>query len=259
MNIKNKKFVLAGLLALAVIIIIVAIFFKKSDTGNKADEGITGQEVSSDKPTDIVLDFYDLWLHATKATSTDPYQSELTSWPLLSTALRTRLTDTQGQEVNGLDPVLCQPTAPERVISKIVFELEDKAQILVVARDKTISVSNQAVVTLKRHNDGWYIDEITCSQGESVPEREFSFEKEGHLLKSVPPPLDPQYWYIVFDENGEQGHFAPLFFNAESTCLSTAGIESVCNPDEFKDATKVQMYGQMNELGVDVKKIEFLE
>lgn len=253
MNTKYKLLALGGLLGLVVIIIITWVFLKTSQTGPQTSDGSNTQEVSTDDPIDIVLDFYDLWLEAVQSTSTNPFQLELATRPILSKSLSDKLKENQ----TGLDPVLCQSVIPQQITARSIFKQQDKTQVLVMAKDKT--VTEQAIVTLKQQNGGWYIDDIMCSPGEFAPTREFSFEKEGSLLKSVPLPLDPQYWHIVFEENGELGHAVPLFFDEESRCLSIELVEATCIPDQFTETKKVYVYGQMTELGVEVKRLEFRE
>ncbi len=255
---ENKRYIIAGILGLIVLVAIAGFIFQKFYRAPNVEQVTINQEVSTDDPMDIVLDFYEKWLDVAKSTSTDPYQSGLTAQPILSEALRVRLTETAGHGVGGLDPVLCQMTAPEHIVGRIVFKAADKTQVLVTAKDTR--VTEQAIIMLLRHNDGWYIDDIACSLGESTPPREFSFDMEGYLLKNnVPPPLDPQYWHIVFSENNEAGHSAPLFFDAESMCESAGNVKAVCNPDQFIEATKVHVYGQMTERGVEVKQLAFVD
>jgi hypothetical protein len=104
-------------------------------------------------------------------------------------------------------------------------------------------------------NGGWYIDNIQCSFGEFAEEKEFSFEKEGFLLKnSVPSPYNSKNWHLVFAENGQDGHVVPLFFDSESQCTDLDGNKSVCKPDQFTETTGVFIRGQMTERGVSVKQ-----
>lgn len=248
---------LGGLLGLVVIVLITWFFLKMSQTETQGDQESNNQEVSTDNPIDIVLDFYELWLQAAKSTSTNPFQSELTTRPILSKTLSAKLKESRVEGNTEIDPVLCQSTIPERITARSIFKQEDKTQILVMAKDTT--VTEQAIITLKRQNGGWYIDDILCSPGEFAPEREFSFEQEGYLLKNVPPPLDAQYWHIIFEQNGELGHAVPLMFDTESMCHATDGNKTVCSPDQFVEAKKVRAYGQMTEVGVEVKRLEFLE
>lgn len=259
MNINHKKIIVGGLGILVVCILIVAGILYQKAYNKKQIENTTSymQEVSKDNPVDIVLDFYLPWLNAVKSTSTDPYTSGFASEKILSTELSARLMSTKEHAETEADPVLCQTTVPERVSGRIVSTQENETRVLVVAKDTAMTA--QSVFTLKRYNDGWFIDNISCTPGEFDTPREFSFEKEGHLLKSVPPPLDPQYWHIVFEDNGVPGHFAPLFFDTTSMCTAIDKTETVCNPDTFVDAEKIHLYGQMTERGVEVKKIQFFE
>lgn len=255
---EHRKFIVGGLIALGAVVLVVAgILYNASNKSKQADQDLSDQEVAAADPVDIVLDFYNPWLEAVKSTSTDPYASELASEKILSKELRALLVSKKERAETEIDPVLCQTTTPERVTGRVVSEQENVVRVLVMAKEKELTA--QSVFTLKRHNNGWYIDSILCSPGEFELPREFSFEKEGHLLKSVPPPLDPQYWHIVFEEDGVPGHAVPLLFDADSSCVSLDGSQYVCTPDQFTDATKVHVYGQMTELGVEVTRLEFIE
>jgi len=248
----RQKLIVGGVLGLVVIAVLVGLFVK-----GRGGLSVAEQVVSTSDPANTVLDFYDPWLTAVQATSTDPYQAGLADAPILSPELRTRLADAREQSEGGLDPVLCQTKVPEQISARPVYQNDAGAQLLVRSSEK--GWSEQAVVTLVRHNDGWYIADISCSSGESAPEREFSFEREGYLLKSVVAPLDPRYWHLVFEEGGQQGHVAPLFFDAESMCITTAGTESVCLPDQFVEPSKAFVRGQLSESGVEVKRLELRE
>lgn len=256
MNTKHKIFFAVGIVGLVLIIIVAILSFKDSPFVEQTKQLVNNQEVSVAGPVDIVLDFYNPWLEAVKSSSTNPYTSGLAAEKLLSAELRTRLMSTEGDSETEIDPVLCQTTVPEGVTGRIVVEREDEARVLVMAKDKKLSA--QSVFTLKRLNGGWFISSIACSPGEFDLPREFSFDREGYLLKSVPPPLDSKLWHIVFEENDELGHAVPLFFTATSTCMSADRKEEICVPDEFVEAVKIHAYGQMSERGVEVKRLEFI-
>ena len=251
---KNKKTLIIALVVSALLVLVFTSFFDKEKASAPEDEQLDTQKVSSDEPLDIVFDFFTPWLEAMKSTTTDPYAAGLAENELLSASLRTKLVENKENEI---DPVLCQSVAPEKIAARILFTQDKEAQILVTAKDKTIT--NQAVITLKGLNDGWYIAAIDCSLGEFAPDREFTFEREGYLLKSVPEPLNSEYWHIIFEENGVNGNAAPLYFDGESTCQATNGSTATCTPDEFKEATKIKAYGQMSEIGVEVDRIEFVK
>ena len=222
-------------------------------------KGSNEQQVSKLDVTDTVGGFYDQWLKAAQEPSTaNPTLSTLAKSPILSKALRTRLASAQKSSNTTPDPVLCQTVIPENISVRSVFERVDKAEMLVTSRDK--KVTEQAIVSLTKLKNGWYINDISCSPGEFAPAREFSFEREGFLLKSsVPAPYNSKDWHLVFEENGEAGHVVPLFFDAESQCTSLDGSKSVCKPDQFTETTKVSVHGQMSERGVSVKRQEFVK
>lgn len=251
MNMTRQKFIIGGVLGLVVIAVVVGLLVK-----GRGGLGVAEQAISTADVANTVLDFYDPWLAAVHATTTDPYQEGLADTPILSPELRERLAAV-GRGEGALDPVLCQTKVPEQISARPVYQNDTGAQVLVRSTEK--GWPEQAVVTLVRHNDGWYIGDISCSAGETAPVREFSFEMEGYLLKSVVPPLDPQYWHLVFEQNGQQGHVAPLFFGAESMCTTAAGVESVCAPDQFIEPSKAFVRGQLTESGVEVKRLELKE
>ncbi len=223
-----------------------------------AKNGGMGQEVSKVDAIDTVGGFYDQWLLATKQPEAVPNRATLAKSPILSKELRKKLGEALKQTESTLDPVLCQATVPEDISLRQVSETAEKAEILVTARNS--KATEQAIIILQKLNEGWYINEINCSLGEFEPEREFTFEKEGFLLKdSVPAPYDAKNWHIVFEQNGTAGHVAPLFFDGESQCTALSGNVSQCNPAQFAEATKVLVKGQMSERGVSVKQLLFVK
>jgi hypothetical protein len=253
MNSKQKIFAVGGAVGLILVIIGgVSLYKVLNKNSSNGEGGDNNQAVSTDEPLDIVSDFYGSWLEAAKSTSTDPYASGVATLPILSEALRTKLA--AARESSEPDPVLCQAGLPEKIKSKVVFQLEDKAQIMVKTSD-----ADQSIVSLLHKENGWFIDDIECSHGDVAPEREFSFDNEGFILKGVPPTLDPDYWYIVFTENNEPGHSVPLTFDGGSTCGPAGGTLASCNPDQFLPVAKAHVYGEMGDTGIVVKRLEFLE
>lgn len=239
---------------IAVIIILLAVL-SLVFLLNKNDE----QQVSKLDAVDTTKEFYEAWLKAIqKPAEADPNIETLAKSPILSKSLKTKIASAQKDSENKVDPVLCQNTTPEEISTRRVYAVEEEVQILVTSKDKT--VTNQAAVTLRKHNEGWYIDDIQCSLGEFAPEKEFSFEKTGFLIKnSIPKPYNPENWHLVFEENGEQGHVVPLFFDSESQCTNLDGNKSVCKSEQFTEATKVSIRAQMTERGASVKQLEFVK
>ena len=215
------------------------------------------QEVAMGEPVDIVLDFYTPWLAAVQATTTDPYKEGLAKSPILSLELRKKIRDGKDHGPAEADPVLCQVNTPTQITARPVFQHEDSAQVLVMSRDKEFP--RQAIVSLLKYKDGWFINDIQCSLGEFAPEREFSFDTEGFLLKSVAPPLKAGTWHLVFEQNGQPGHVVPLFFNAESSCQEIDGTAGACDTSTFIEPSKARVQGEMSETGVTVKRLQHVE
>ncbi|MEX0910437.1 MAG: hypothetical protein WDZ73_01645 [Candidatus Paceibacterota bacterium] len=245
---KQKLAILISSMIIIVLLILAWLFFGT----------LAKQEVSMEEPIDIVLDFYDQWLVELKSSDTDPYQSGLAKSAILSKELRQKIKNAKGHSETELDPVLCQTTSDIEIGTRTVHEQEDEVQFVVTARDQELT--GQAIVTLLKYNDGWFIDNVTCAPGESGPLREFTFEKEGYLLKdSVPAPLNPEYWYLIFEENEQPGHSVPLFFDTESMCLYYDKKEEVCDPNRLEETNKALVRGEMTESGVEVKYFELVK
>lgn len=241
---------------LILVVLLVAIislgFFIKGGFGG----GLVGQEVSMEDPVDIVLNFTDEWTSALNSSTTDPYKLDLDKTPILSKDLRKKLSDAKGHSDEEVDPVLCQLVIPDGVSARVVFENEMETEILILPTDT--GLSKQAIFKLNHLNDGWYINDITCSLGEFAPDREFSFDNEGFLFKDQLSAVGDK-WQILFEEDGEVGHTAPLIFNSESVCRDMKGEESTCSPDQFSETSKALVRGEMSESGVEVKRLEFTE
>lgn len=252
----TKTYIIGGI---GVIILIIVGWMLFSGGGPQDSTPLAESKISRDatkaEPVDVVLDFYNAWLEARHSTSTDPYESGLSRDPLLGDELRAKIAQAYGEKV---DPVVCHESIPAEVRTKVVLEGEGQGQVLVLPDAEGVDV--RPLVTLAVIEDLWYITDISCSTGESEPEREFSFDRDGFLLKqSVPAPFNPQHWHVVFEENGVMGHTAPLFFDAESNCRDANDNEIGCPSDAFGEAKKVTVQGQMSEAGVEVKRLQIVE
>ncbi|MCI5108412.1 MAG: hypothetical protein MRY49_01020 [Candidatus Pacebacteria bacterium] len=246
----RKKLVIA---IVVIILIILGIFLVTKNT-----DPLSGQEVSTNNPVDIVLNFYEPWLISAKSTDTDPYKEELFKDPILGKDLRKKIKDSEEQFRTEADPVLCQRTRPDNLSTIISYELPEEVQIVVFSRDE--GVDGQSIATLTKHNDGWYISDITCSSGEVGVLKEFSFEKDGYLLRSAElASSGSSDTYLIFAENGVFGSLAPLFFDSESVCTNLDGQKSVCDMSSFGEKTKAIVRGELTEAGVSVKQVEFIK
>lgn len=245
-NMQNKKRIIIILVLIAVVI--VGIFLAKDRVSLPG-----GQEVSTNPPVDITLDFYDTWLLAAQAADTDPYQEMLLDNPLLGSDLRDKLASAEEQFNSGFDPVLCQTGTPEMILARPSYQLEEEAEVIVLSRDE--GFTGQSIAKLTKLGDGWYISDISCSAGEFGEEREFSLEAEGYVLKN--PELDGLYF--IFAEDGVFGQLAPLMFGTDSVCRDINGNESACNPDSFGEKTPAVIRGEMTESGANVKQMDLVE
>jgi hypothetical protein len=258
---KTKQNLIIGgsvILICAAAVLVIMLTHRGSTPFNLggSNNSITVTERSEKDPLDTVVPFYSDWLNAIFSTSSNPYDAGLATDTRLSESVRTYIAEAKANNPTGVDPVLCQTAIPPRVGSKVVFALPDKAQIMMLPRGVG-RVPEAALVDLAPSNGEWQITKISCINGESAPEREFSFEKEGYILKGQ-APLDPQYWYAVYEENGQQGYSAPLFFSDASVCVEVDGDERSCDTNWFMNPSPAKIKGEMTESGVEVKRIEFM-
>jgi len=238
---KQKNKVLVVGLILVVILVFISISYLKSSE----------QQVSMNEPVDIVSEFYIQWITELNSPDIDPYESGLSKLPILSPELIEKIKDIKMNSEDGVDPVLCQTTSDIQISTRRVYEKEDEVQILVTAKDKALT--GQSVITLMKYNEGWYINDISCSPGEFAKEREFTFERDGFILKgTISDSLDSNLWYLFFEENNELGHHAPLLFGSESVCKDEKGDEVSCDQSAFVDYMKASVQGGMTERGVEV-------
>lgn len=247
---KYLPFIIAGVIIVLVIAAIVV------NTRNSANEDEALPELTGDS-IDATQDFYSSWLNAAKEQTLETYALTLADDTRISDDVRNYITSAMADAERALDPVLCQAVTPERFGVKPSYEADGKAQLLVLARGLEEPSPNLAVVDLEIIKNQWQITNIACSTGESAPEREFSFERDGFLLKSVPAPLNSDFWHIVYEDGGQMGYTAPLFLDAASMCVSNDGVETVCEESQFVEASSVQVQGEMTESGVNVKRITF--
>lgn len=248
----TKKYV-PFLLIAALVLGVVAVWWLFSDDSLKQPDdgrGVAGE------PIDVALGFYEEWLTEVQASSSDPFGKNIHNHQALSQELSDRLwSERESNPEALLDPILCQLEPPSGLRTLPIYEQEAAAKFLVMAAEK--GKSGQSVVTLEKTGDLWRVVDITCGSAESDPNQgEFSFDREGFLLKNVPAPLNSEYWHLVFEEDGEMGYTAPLFLDDSSICVR-GDAEAVCDQSQFVETDKVKVQGQMSEVGVEVKRIEF--
>ncbi len=231
----------------------IAFFFNKVSTENGQSAGAVTQV----DPLDIVLGFYNDWFDELKSTSSDPYIAGLMKSEVLTESVQTYITATDRDTSSVFDPVLCFEKMPPRIGAKEVYKLGTSAQYTILPRGVGGVSAKRAIVDLQVIDNEWKISNIECVDGESVEDREFTFERSGYILKSDEEPLTLDSWYLIFEENGKEGHHAPLFFDASSMCEMTGESESVCDESRFTNPSPAAVKGNMTESGVNVKWMKF--
>jgi deoxyribodipyrimidine photo-lyase len=257
---KKTKILTIVAVAVAIIALLAVLFVlvpklkdaKDGGVAVKAEEtkGVLGE------PLDVTLDFYEKWHLAKVSTTTDPYTEGLAKETVLSMALSKKITDNESAYRNEQkDIIICDASVLGDVKAKEIYSNESKAQILIFPKDKDTR-GIQVTATLVGEGGYWKITDIACGAGEQNPNvGEFSFDYEGFLLKqSVPAPLNPQFWHLVFSQEDVPGYTSPLILSAESICILEDKTEKVCSDDLLFETKKVRAKGDMTEAGLEVKR-----
>lgn len=237
------------------ILIVIGLLYIGFYSLRSTSDSLQDQVVSYNEPIDVLLDFYQPWLDAMQSTTTNPYEIGLEKNPILSVQLREKLkTSSDNQDI---DPVLCQSIVPTKISSRTILEQPDTVQFMVLSREPV--QIGQAAVTLLRLNDGWYIDDISCTQGEVDMFSDGMFESKGVLITNLPSPYDPNIWHLGFTEDALRVKIVPLFFDSESMCVDENNTETICDSNTFIETTMVLLQGDMTEAGVEVTRVEFTQ
>lgn len=252
----EKRTYILGIVIVIIAIVVAAWALFRVPSGDGDDVAADAEGVAGE-PINIALDFYEAWLDTMRATSTDSDTASLIESPVLSQSVRDQLMRAQSDADDEIDPVLCQSLPPDNIAARPVYEQEDEVQFLIYAHKSQLP--NQSVVTLERgDNDTWQITAINCSMGESAGDSAAGFSRQGFLLKSVPPPFDPDHWHLVYEENGQMGFTVPLMFDASSVCV-LGESEAACDVSQFTETAYVSVTGQVGESGLMVERLEVLE
>lgn len=243
------------IIGLAVLALALSQLFSDHDRNdNNAD---SDQPRVDTEPVDAVMDFFQPWL-GLRASNTNPYDSDLLTSAPLSERFRTYVHEAEADFVAGIsDPVLCAYTLPEKLRTKTILHQDTTAQVLLFGKEE--QTLPRAVIYLVGNDGEWNIDRVDCNAGEVGPELgAFSFERSGYLLKdSVQPPLDPNTWYLVYEEDGLLGFTAALIFTENSSCTALDGSSLNC-PDALFETMHVAIKGNISEAGVAVVELNTL-
>ncbi len=209
----------------------------------------------SEDPLGVTNAFYQQWLTAKQSTTSNPYDMGLLQNDMLSDKVKTYLESKRATYGTEIDPVLCLTNVPGRVGVKSVYEASTTAQVLVVPRGQEVKTAESAVVDLELVDYAWKITNIACSNGETAPEREFTFMESGYLKKGLPAPYDTDTWYIVFSQPTGESSAVALLFGPTSLCTLRASSEAVCDPSTLQDTSRITVAGTLLESGAEIARL----
>jgi hypothetical protein len=252
-TVTKRQFIIYGVFLTALITLCAAFWYSTTMTIKNEDTRKLPDSL------DIAFDFYNAWLDEAKANGG---KMKADSILLSSTALENSVRDSLLLKLNngndGVDPAVCQTVAPDNIKMKYVHEMPTEVEVMVVSEYATGTPTGFALVRMKVVDKTWLITNISCSKGDVLEDREFSFSNKGQLLKNVPAPFDNTKWHLIFSEDGTPGHVAELHFVTSSVCR-TNNTDSACDSTMFKEAAYAKVDGTMTETGVEVKKMEWSE
>ncbi|MFM2424250.1 MAG: hypothetical protein RLZZ70_641 [Candidatus Parcubacteria bacterium] len=206
----------------------------------------------TEDPLGVTEAFVSNWLLARQSTTSNPYDAGLLVSDVLTEQTRSYLLSKQGDLGSGIDPVLCQTVLPPRFGVKSVYEASTTAQVLVIPRQQATRTAEVALVDLGLIDYAWRITGITCSSGETTPDREFTFMESGFLKKGLEAPFDASKWYIIFTQASGETNAVPLLFTASSTCTLRDSAATTCDPLQLQDTSRITVTGTLLEEGASV-------
>jgi hypothetical protein len=245
------------LIVVVIGVILITAFILTRSTEPADIESVASEPPATD-PLEVTLEFFNQWIGNDQSSGAVISREDLINSSLFSDDARSKIMAALSTSAGSSpDPVTCQDKTPPRIVGKILYVEPLDAQLMMLARGTDERSTYQAVVTLRAVSGEWQIADISCAQGDIPPDRDYDFENEGFLLKSVPPPLDPDTWHLVYEQNGIMGHTLPLTIDESSVCVDASGSEASCDESNFRDATKVFLRADMTETGAIVRRLEF--
>lgn len=245
----KKQYIVIGAIVVLIALVVFALINRGGDSSRNGNNG-EGDTSALNEPFDVMFDFYDKWLNAANDPEANRYNLIAES-DSLTADFKGALIGKEGEEQ---DPLFCSAELPSNVRARVIYEGDNEAEMLVVQRPSESLAQASVFMTLEDRQ--WKIRDIQCNQGEQAPEKEFSFDQTGYLLKDVPEPLDSQYWHLVFEQDGQMGHTVPLFFSQNSLCIQDDGTGVVCDESQFSNATQATVRGEMTESGLNVQELD---
>lgn len=262
---KKTKILIIVAVLIAVVALLVVLFVLLPKLQNSQNGGVDVKIEETKgvlgEPLDVTLDFYGEWRSAKTSTTTDPYAEGLATSTVLGVDLSKKIIDNEASyKAEQKDIVICDTSIARDIKAKEVFSNESKAQVVIFPKDKDTR-GIQVVATLTGDAGYWKITDISCGAGEQdLNKGEYSFDYEGFLLKqSVPAPLNPQFWHLVFAQENVPGYTSPLILLTDSICVLEDKTEKVCSDDLLFETMKVRAKGDMTEAGLEVKRLEFVK
>lgn len=233
------------------IVIVVSLLVLVINFMGKGGAMLGGVSVSpAEDPIDVASDLANRWITNLATSSPVSIKDFLAQEDAVTDDFR------QKAEVLSVDPILCQPTTPERVGVKEIFVGSDSAQVMIIARggEKT---SRNSVVTLEVVKNQWIISDITCSSGEvAEPAGEYTFVRTGLLAKdSVPAPYDSSAWHVLYTNTEGTAGAAELLFDTGSVCM-VGGVTGACDQSLWQEGVVVEVKADLQEAGALVRRIE---
>jgi hypothetical protein len=246
----NRYTIIIGLALITIGFIAMVLFSDNSFTASNE------RELPALDPIDVATGVANRWLQNERATSSVSMAVFIASEPLITRAAGNRLIAQSPTPGETRDPILCQTSLPVRVGARSVYQTEDSAQVMIVARGANRS-AERSIMTLVLDNNAWRITNIVCANENARGSGEFAFEAEGRLVReSIPNPYDPNVWHLVVERPDGSIDAVPLAFTDTSICRSDDGELVTCDQSQFTEGDFARVQADVTETNAVVLRLE---
>mgnify|MGYP006195663719 FL=1 len=85
----------------------------------------------------------------------------------------------------------------------------------------------------------WKVDRV------STPDEAEEFEREGNLTRNN-PGMEPDIWYLIYEEPGQPALNTQLVFDATSICAD-GDENTTCDPETLETGMRVYILGEQED------------
>lgn len=172
-------------------------------------------------------------------------QAVASAYAALSTSARAAISE--DSLVNDLAQFVGVQDVPDQGASVEDLQvISDNQAILVVGLNYSGSGRVLRNVHLVVENGEWKVDRISTTAERML------FDQTGNLIRNN-PGLEPDVWYLSYEQVGQPGLTVMLQFEPSSVCAE-GDVNSTCDPDALEQGQRVHILGEW----VDVEAVRVI-